>query len=292
MSPVRLGAHLRPPPPSPEPSPEEGVLARILARLEALAVPAPVVEVQRVSDEDIAQIVQSVVALAGPKPISESELAAAIVRNLPKPEAPSFPDIPQPVDLSPALNRLADRLTEQMNVLRGIASQSAQAFGSSGPANIADNPSRELGHVTVKNPTSDPATETTLATLAAEDFATQTTLAAILTELQSDPTFSVSHGTATISGTGGFQTVTAVTPATDVVVVGMNADATTLTDISYRYQLAVDGAAVVQESITVNRNSWIPLSLSVASGSTITVQADHSEVGDQDFRATINYRTL
>jgi hypothetical protein len=161
---VRLGdAWNQPVETPPAPSSEEVLLDRLLARLDALVIPAPVVEVERISDEDVAQIVQSVIALAGPKQLTEERLAEAIRQALPEVKVPEFPVIPTPADPTPALDRLADRFEKLENLLRGIAAQSARAYGSSGPSNIASDPNRLLGHVDVDNFPGDYAREATLA---------------------------------------------------------------------------------------------------------------------------------
>lgn len=152
-------ASLRPPPPAPPPPPAEEVarLASIESLLNQLVdamttLPAPQVHVEPVDLGDLTRAVQAVTEL---RPGATAEdIAEALAARL-APQAP--PDLSVLGQLKETLERLDFRM-------KGLNSP---AFGSSGPSNISDNATREVGRVTVK------ANET--------DFATQTTLAAIQT---------------------------------------------------------------------------------------------------------------
>lgn len=78
---------------------------------------------------------------------------AAAVAGATTPQAST--DLSVLTDLTEAIKNLDSRVT-------GLANQS-RAFGSSGPSNIADNPSRRLGMVSGEGNMADLATETTLA---------------------------------------------------------------------------------------------------------------------------------
>lgn len=258
----------------------EAVLAELRSRpAEPLVVPAPEVRVETPT-LDLSELFELV---ASQKPgATADEIGAAVARYLAPPEAGDNSAVF--AELITAIKALDSRVT-------GIGMQS---FGSSGPANIADSPTRELGRVTVKANETDYARQTTLASvlaavdgLEAKDYATQTTLAAVLTALTR--THKIAEGSAVVTGAGGFQTIVTVTPTVPTIVTGFNSDVSAILDIAYRYQLVIGGVVKVSETITANRNSWVPARLSVAAGTEIAVQVDHAEVADQSFRASIAY---
>lgn len=297
-------------PPEPEPyvPSETEVLAQRMERALAefstvvsqIQVASPAVTVQA-PELDLSGIVQAVTEL---KPGATAEdIAEALAARL----AP-----PQPPDLS-ALADLKSVLEKMESRLHGIGNQ---AFGSSGPSNIADNETRKLGVVkSITDTVTVAGTVSVTEPVSVDDnggsltvdgtfwqetqpvsaaslplpsgAATQTTLAAILAALSR--THKVAEGSASLTSIGGFQTVVAVTPSVATVITGFNADVSALTDVSYRLQLTVGGTVKVSETITANRNSWIPVRLSVAASTAIAVQVGHSEVADQTFRASINY---
>lgn len=120
----------------PEPEAADRLLEAVEGLREALAMlPAPQVHV---AAPDLGEIVQAVTSL---RPgVTAEEIADAIAERLHIPE-PEPTDLSVLSDLAKTLERLEFRLKAPQ-----------QAFGSSGPSNIADNPDRLLGKVEVLNP--------------------------------------------------------------------------------------------------------------------------------------------
>lgn len=139
---VRLGGAFQPTAPPPPPPETERTLNAILAALNDLhtataAQPAPqvTVEQQEFPVERIIEAVNSLRPGAGP-----DDIAAEILRLMPQP------------DTSPTqeLSATLAVLTKKLETL-DFRMQGGPAFGSSGPSNIASDPAREMGLVTVKN---------------------------------------------------------------------------------------------------------------------------------------------
>lgn len=144
---IHLGEAFRPPPDLAPPSREEQLLARVLVALDDIrnglaTLPAPVVQPPEVvvPEPDFSELLQ---AVAGLKPgATAEEIADALAKRL----APR-----DDTSIAQALERVVSGLESLNNRFKGM---SAPAFGASGPSNIADNPDRELGKVTLKGDSS------------------------------------------------------------------------------------------------------------------------------------------
>lgn len=89
---------------------------------------------------------------------------------------------------------------------------------------------------------------------------------------------------------GSWTEIVSVTPDDNMVVLGFNADMASILSTNYRMRLKVGADVAVQEVVATTQNSWVPIELSVPSGTSVAVELIHSEASAQDCTATINYR--
>lgn len=127
----------------------DALLREVLAELSVPApMPADDIAIAAATGDklDIAEVAAVIASQIGSQ-VAEALAQAAQAKGGTTPDLSALSDLPE------ILKKIDSRMT-------GIG---LQAFGASGPANIADNQTRELGRVTVKANDTDFASETTLA---------------------------------------------------------------------------------------------------------------------------------
>lgn len=107
------------------------------------------------------------------------------------------------------------------------------------------------------------------------------------------PTYTVVFAETAVAAGSTFVTVVADTPATDLTLVGYNAEVVGLLEARFSVRLItgtdLDPTIRHVETLTIGANGWQPIRLSVASGIRVAVQVVHDQIGSQDVQATINW---